>query len=107
MALLILIAAQPVQATFCSTDMNMGDMPAVMDHAMHPASDTPCCDLSNPDHSQSCEPLAACGVATSGVAVLTNGVDSVTILKVDRLSSFNNGRLTPSFDLPPYRPPIS
>lgn len=107
LALLILIAVQPVQASLCAMDMHMGDMNAVMDHAMQPAPDADCCDHNGPDSSRSCNSLSYCGTAPAGAAVLTAGLDFVTTYMVGRLPSFNNGALTPSFDSPLYRPPIS
>ena len=112
LALLILFAAQPVQASFCSTDMNMGDMDMSMDHIMQQATDAPspdsdCCDHDDTDTSHSCDSPAHCGAAPAGAAVLDAGFDAGTVLIAGRLPSFKNGPLTPSFNSPPYRPPIS
>ena len=107
LALLILLAAQPAQASFCSTDMGMGDTTPVMDHAMPQTPDTNCCDHEDQDSSQSCDPLAYCGAVPAGAAVLAAGLDFVPVLIAARLPSFNNGPLIPSFDSPLYRPPIS
>jgi hypothetical protein len=112
LAILIVIAAQPVQASLCSMDMGMGDMNMGMNHVMPQAPDAPspdadCCDHDGKDTSQSCDSPAHCGAAPAGAAVLDAGFDAGTVLPAGRLPSFKNGPLTPSFDSPPYRPPIS
>ncbi len=112
LALLILFAAQPVQASFCSMDMNMGDMDMSMDHVMQQTmdgdgSDSDCCDHDDTDTSHSCDSPAHCGAAPAGAAVLDAGFDAGTVLIAGRLPSFKNGPLSPSFDSPLYRPPIS
>jgi len=112
LALLIVIAAQPVQASLCSMDMDMSDTNMGMDHVMQqapeaPCSDADCCDHDDSDTSPSCDSPAHCGVAPAGVAVLDAGFDAGTVLIAGRLPSFITGPLTPSFDSPPYRPPIS
>jgi len=100
LALLILFAAQPVQASFCSMDMNMGDMDMSMD-------DSDCCNHEQPDSSDSCDPKMHCGAAPAGVAVLDAGLDSRAVPLSGLLPSFKNRPLSPSFDSPLYRPPIS
>ena len=112
LALLFLFAAQPVQASFCSMIINMGDLNMGMDHVMQHApnaasEDADCCGHDNRDTSQSCESPAQCGAAPAGAVVLDAGFDGRTVFIVGRLPSFKNGPLTPSFDSPPYRPPIS
>ena len=112
LAIFVLIAAQPVQVSFCSMDLNTGDMNMGMDHVMeYPPgvadADENCCDHDNTDTSQSCDSPTHCGAASAGVAVIDAGFDAGTVLIAGRLPSFRNGLLTPSFDSPPYRPPIS
>jgi hypothetical protein len=112
LALLILFAAQPVQASFCSMTLNMSDLIMGMDHVVQhapnaPRPDADCCDHDDTDTSQSCDSPANCGAAPAGAAALDAGFDAGTVFIVGRLPSFKNGPLTPSFDFPPYRPPIS
>ena len=112
LAILIVIAAQPLQASVCSMDMAMGDMNMGMDHAMQHAPDAPspdadCCDHDDTNTPHPCDSAAQCGAAPAGAAVLDAGFDAGTVLIAGRLPSFKNGPLTPSFDSPPYRPPIS
>ena len=112
LAILIVIAAQPVQASLCSMDMTMSDMNMAMDHVMQqapelPCHDADCCDHDDSDTSHSCDSPVHCGAAPAGAAVLDAGFDAGTVLIAGRLPSFKNGPLTPSFNSPPYRPPIS
>jgi hypothetical protein len=112
LALLILFAAQPVKASFCSMDMNMGDMDMGMDHVMQQESDAPysgsdCCNHEQPGSTDSCDPQLHCGAAPAGVAVLDASLDSRAVPVNGLLPSFKNRPLSPSFDSPLYRPPIS
>ena len=117
LALFVLFAAQPVQASFCTMDMNMADMNmcnlnSAMDHVMQHAADAPvhdvdCCAHDDTDTSRSSDSTAFCGATPASAAVLEAGLHSGTVLVVRRLPLFKNSPLTPSFDSPPYRPPIS
>ena len=117
LALFVLFAAQPVQASFCTMElnmggMNMGNMNSAMDHVMQHAADAPvpdvdCCEHEDTDTSRSCDSTAFCGATPASAAVLEAGLKSGTVLMVRRLPLFKNSPLTPSFDSPPYRPPIS
>lgn len=103
LALLFVIAAQPVQASSCEMDMSQ-----VVQHAMDIDSfDPDCCNHEQPGSSHSCDLLMHCGAAPAGVAVLDTGLDSCTVPVAGLLSSFKNRPLSPSFDSPLYRPPIS
>ena len=111
LAIFIVIAAQPVQASLCSMDMAMGDMDMGVDHVMQHEQDAPrpdadCCDHDGTNTSDPCGSPAHCGAAPAGAAVLDAGFDAGTVLIAGRLPSFKNGPLTPSFNSPPYRPPI-
>jgi hypothetical protein len=111
LAILIVIAAQPLQASVCSMDMEM-NMGMGMDHGMKHAPDAPspdadCCDHDDTNTPHSCDSAANCGAAPAGAAVFDDGFDAGTVLIAGRLPSFKNGPLTPSFDSPLYRPPIS
>ncbi len=70
-------------------------------------SDSDCCDHEQPGSSDSCDPLMHCGAAPAGVAVLDAGLDSRAVPVSGLLPSFKNRPLSPSFDSPLYRPPIS
>jgi hypothetical protein len=107
LALLIVFAAQPVQASFCSGDIDMADMKMAMDHVMQQTTDADCCDHTDSDSSQSCDSQAVCSSASSAAAVLAAGIDLETVFVIGLLPSFSSGALTPSFDSPLYRPPIS
>lgn len=112
LALFVLFAAQPVQASFCTMDLYMGDMKSAMDHVMQPAAAAPvpdvdCCEHEDTDTSRSCDSTAFCGATPASAAVLEAGLNSGTVLMVRRLPLFKNSPLTPSFDSPLYRPPIS
>ena len=112
LALLIVFAAQPVQASACAMGMNTGEMNSGMDHVMHhapqaPQSDTDCCDQDETLTSQPCDPTAHCSATPAGAAALDASFIAGTVFINGSLPSFENGPLTPSFDSPPYRPPIS
>ncbi len=103
LAILIVIAAQPLQASFCAMDMDQE-----VHHSMDSGgSDPGCCDHEQPDSSDSCDPQMHCGAAPASVAVLDAGLVSHAIPVTGLLASFNDRPLSPSFDFPLYRPPIS
>ena len=103
LAILIVIAAQPLQASVCEMDMGQ-----IAQHMMDfDSSDSDCCSHEQPGSSDSCDPLLLCGAAPAGVAVLDAGLDSGTVPVSGHLLSFKNRPLSPSFDSPLYRPPIS
>ena len=103
LAILIVIAAQPLQASFCGMDMSQ-----VAQHMMDVGgSDSDCCDHQQPGSSDSCDPLMHCGAVPAGVAVLDATLDSRTVPVTGNLPWFRNRPLSPSFDSPLYRPPIS
>jgi len=102
LAILIVIAAQPLQASVCAMDMGQD-----MQHAMDVGgSDPDCCDHDQPESSD-CEPLMHCGAAPAGVAVLDAGIVFRAVPLIGQLPLFRTGPLSPSFDAPLYRPPIS
>jgi hypothetical protein len=107
LAIFILIAVQPVQASLCAMDMDMG-----MEHGAQHEMDTDgshpdCCDNDKQGPSGPCDPQMHCGAAPAGVAVLDLGPDSATVPVAGLLPSFRTKPLSPSFDSPPFRPPIS
>jgi hypothetical protein len=103
LAILIVIAAQPLQASFCAMDMGQE-----MQHSMDASSSDPgCCDHDQPDSSDSCDPQMHCGAAPAGVAVLDAVPDYQPVPVAGLLFSYKNRPLSPSFDSPLYRPPIS
>jgi hypothetical protein len=103
LAILIVIAAQPLQASSCAMDTAQ-----TVQHAMDTSgSDADCCDHEQPGSSDSCDPQMHCGAAPSGVAVIDAGIDSRAVPVNGLLPFFKNRPLSPSFDPPLYRPPIS
>jgi hypothetical protein len=103
LAILIVIAAQPLQASFCAMDMGQ-----TAQHLMDvDGSDSDCCNHDQPGSTDSCDPQIHCGAAPAGVAVLDAGLDSRAVPLSGLLPSFKNRPLSPSFDSPLYRPPIS
>jgi len=103
LAILIVIAAQPLQASFCAMDMGQD-----MQHAMDVGgSGSDCCDHEQPGSTDSCDPLMHCGAVPAGVAVLDAVLDSQAVPVSGNLPSFKSRPLSPSFDPPLYRPPIS
>ncbi len=103
LAILIVFAAQPLQASFCAMEMGQD-----MQHAMDVGgSDPDCCNHEQPGSTDSCDPLMHCGAAPAGVAVLDAGLVSQTVPVSGNLPSFQSRPLSPSFDSLLYRPPIS
>jgi len=105
LAIFILIAVQPVQASLCAMDLDM-------DHGAQHEMDTDrshpdCCDNDKQDPTGSCDPQMHCGAAPASLAVLDVSADSATIPVAGHPPSFKNRPLSPSFDSPPFRPPIS
>ena len=103
LAILIVIAAQPLQASFCGMDMGQVAQ-RMMDVG---GSDSDCCDHEQPGSTDSCDPLMHCGAVPAGVAVLDTTLDSRIVPVTGNLPWFRNRPLSPSFDSPLYRPPIS
>lgn len=103
LAMLIVIAALPLQASACEMDMGQITQQAMDIGSSH----ADCCDHEPPGSSDSCDPLLHCGAAPAGVAVLDAGLDSRTVPVTGHLPSFKNQPLSPSFDSTLYRPPIS
>ena len=109
LAIFILIAVQPVQASLCAMDMDMDmDMDHGAQHEMETDRSHPdCCDNDKQDPTGSCDPQLHCGAAPASAAMLDLGPDSATIPLAGQPPSFKNRPLSPSFDSPPFRPPIS
>jgi uncharacterized protein involved in copper resistance len=120
--LVLLIAAQPMQAGFCAMPSS-GDapQPANMQHAgmqhagmQHPgmqhdpAADGAghdCCAAANPDSDPGCAGLDQCGSCTASLAAVP-ALSRPCVLPAasDRVLPIA-GRLAPSHAAPPYRPP--
>ena len=105
LAIFILIAVQPVQASLCAMDMGMdhGEQHEMDTESSHPD----CCDDDKQGPSGSCDPQIHCGAAPASVAVLDLCTDSASVPVAGQLPLFKNKQLSPSFDSPPFRPPIS
>jgi len=107
---LILITAQPLQASFCETN-------AVVDggHMAQQAMDTgssnsDCCDQDRASPSDSCSPLAHCGAVFSEATLLNASSESGSVsmaLTAGHQPSFKSAPLSQRFVSPPFRPPIS
>ena len=105
LALLILIAAQPLQASSCGIDTGV-------DHSVHQAVDSDrsssdCCDHDEHEPVDFCDPLVHCGAVPAGLAVLCASLDPGAVPAIGRLPSFKSQPLFAHFDAPPFRPPIS
>jgi len=115
--LVLLIAAQPVQAGFC--DMQPSDgapQPVSMQHAgmqhagmqHEPGPDGvshDCCSSANPESDPGCAGLDQCGSCTAGLAAVPALSRACALPAAsDRVLPIA-GQLAPSHAAPPYRPP--
>lgn len=112
LAIFVLLAAQPFQASFCDMqepqesshgghDMQHGSMADADGMGMD------CCDHDPSTPSDSCDSMSQCGACVSAVLAI-NPSTFVTFFNVDSRLYFSdtNGPLH-IFSSPPYRPPIS
>jgi hypothetical protein len=121
--LVLMIAAQPVQAGFC--DMEPSDGTPRYAHTEHAgmqhagmqhagmqddggqgAASHDCC-TADPESTPSCDPLDQCGSCTTGLAAVPalNGPNAMPPYSHRVL--LTPGQVAPSHASPPYRPPTS
>jgi len=112
LAIFVLLAAQPFQASFC--DMHGSQETS---HSGHDMQDGPmmdddgmgmdCCDHDPSTQSDNCDSMSDCGACTSAVLALTPA-SVIAFFNIDSHQYFSNtnGPIN-SFSAPPFRPPIS
>jgi hypothetical protein len=108
--LILMIAAQPVQAGFCDMDPSGGsDVHAGMQHGDAARGDEHgCCQPadagSDTDSDTDCADMP-CGTCAAGVLAVLSAPALAAPLPDGAYSDFGDGRITPSHAAPPYRPP--
>lgn len=117
--LVLMLAAQPVQAGFCAMKL-AGGGPAHMD-MQHPGmqhegmqhemesdgTSHDCCAAANPEADPNCDRLDQCGSCMAGLAAVPalDGASSVPACKYRAV--LTTDQVAPSHAAPPYRPPTT
>lgn len=107
--LVVLIAAQPVQAGFCALDASGDDDPhAAMQHG-HATDDGghSCCQTSGADENQDCGATMPCGSCAAGLLAPLFVPPTTTLWLSADYAVSSEGLVLPSHATPPFRPPIS
>jgi hypothetical protein len=112
LAIFVLLAAQPFQASYC----DMQD-PQETSHSGHNMQDGPmmdddgtgmdCCDHDPSTPSDSCDSMSQCGACVTAVLAITPSTVVAIFNVVSRLYSADINVPLRSFSSPPFRPPIS
>lgn len=105
--LVLMIAAQPVQAGFCDMDLS-GDSSshAGMQHGMDTDSSAhDCCQSPDRDRDMGCSDMP-CGTCVAGVLAIPPASSLPALTPVGALINLYEGVITPSHSSPPFRPPI-
>lgn len=115
--LILLIAAQPVQAGFCDMQpsggatQDMDTQHAGMQHEgmpSEPGQDSnshDCCASANPESDPGCAGLDQCGSCTAGLAAVPALSRACALPAASDRVLPVAGQLAPSHAAPPYRPP--
>jgi len=112
LAIFILFAAQPVQATSCGMcDGHNGTMSGDSMHedSMHDDHEQPmdCCDQDPAESGDSCDAMSHCGACVVGVVAI-NASTLSTFFNLESQQFLPPGdEPVSSFSSPPFRPPIS
>jgi hypothetical protein len=109
--LVLMIAAQPVQAGFCDMDLS-GDSTshADMQHRMDAENSAhDCCQSSHvgsdPGRDNGCSDMP-CGTCVAGVQAISPAASLPALAPVGVYIDLHEGVITPSHSSPPFRPPI-
>ncbi len=107
LAIFVLFAAQPLQASFC--DMHDAQGTELSPHGnMHHGDmqDMDCCDQDSADMDQ-CGSMSHCGACTPGDVALDAYQANLSFLTKACLNTLDTGEPLNRFKSPPFRPPIS
>jgi len=108
LAIFVLIAAQPLQATSCDMhdDQNTShSQHANMTHDDGPAMD--CCDNELADSGDGCSSMSQCGTCPAGLAAVKPSLVSVMFNTASQPYLSASNTLMCRVYSPPFRPPIS
>jgi hypothetical protein len=120
LAIFVLLAAQPLQASFCdmcagqkalhadmmSDDMSGDDMHAGMDHGNNSKA-MDCCDDELADGDEHCAGMVHCGASPAGNAAVIPSISSALISVAKLKLDFSSDSPLYRSGSPPFRPPIS
>ena len=107
--LVLMIAAQPVQAGFCDMESG-GDTAAQAGQQHHPgesSGDHGCCDPTDSDSGTTCSDRMHCGFCAGTAAALPMGPVLAAPPDWATPLPLSGGIIAPSHASPPYRPPIA
>lgn len=105
--LVLMIAAQPVQAGLCDMDLS-GDPTshAGMQQRMDADSSAhDCCQSPDRDRDMGCADMP-CGTCVAGVQAIPAAASLPALAPVGVYIDLHEGVITPSHSSPPFRPPI-
>ena len=108
LAIFVLFAAQPLQASPC--DMFDGQNTGHSQHGdMHDGDmqDMDCCDHEPADTGDSCGSMSHCGACTAGVMAINPSVVNAIFSTNSRQYLHDTGEPLNRFNSPPFRPPIA
>ena len=117
--LVLMIAAQPVQAGFCDMEPSGGaPQPMNMQHADmqhegmqhemgHDGASHDCCAAANPDSGPGCDTLDQCGSCMAGTAAVPTFNTPYALPAFGSRVLLATDQVLPSHAAPPYRPPTT
>ena len=108
LAIFVLIAAQPLQASLCDMHDAQDVSHSQHDGPMHDdhEQDMDCCDHDPSVPSDNCGTLSHCGASTAGVVAINTPADMLFDVS-GRQHLPDSGEPLSRFNSPPFRPPIS
>ena len=108
LAIFVLFAAQPVQASFC--DMHDGGSVSDSQHGHmddNNGANMDCCDHDPSIPSDNCDSISHCGANTTAVASLNPFATGMIFSLDSRLYLVDTGDPASRPHSPPFRPPIA
>jgi len=113
LAIFVLLAGQPLQASTCDMDHGQGTSHSqhgnMLDGPMDDdaGSKMDCCDQDPEDTSDGCNSMSHCGACGAGLAVVSpSTINTIFISGSQQYFSASNEPSNISFS-PPFRPPIA
>jgi hypothetical protein len=112
LAFFVLIAAQPLQATFCDMHDTQGTSHGQHGgmqnhHDMDMDGGMDCCDHDPSEPSDNCDSMSHCGASSAGTATINTTPVSVAFATSSHQHLANSERPLSWFSSPPFRPPIT
>jgi len=108
LAIFVLFAAQPFQASSC----DMHDAQGIShtqhgDKQDHNMADMDCCDHDPADSSDNCDSMSHCGAGSAGFATMDSSLVNVAYTAPLPLHFAYSSQALSKFNSPPFRPPIA